>query len=46
MVLTPLQCHGHSEHVRFFQDHFKIKGAEAAEALVNLLKDPLRAKAL
>jgi 6,7-dimethyl-8-ribityllumazine synthase len=46
MVLTPLQFHGHSEHVRFFQDHFKIKGAEAAEALVNLLKDPLRAKAL
>ncbi len=46
MVLTPQQFHGHSEHVRFFQEHFKIKGAEAADALVNVLKDPVRAKAL
>jgi 6,7-dimethyl-8-ribityllumazine synthase len=46
MVLTPQQFHGHSEHVRFFQEHFKIKGAEAAEALVDVLKDPVRAKAL
>ena len=46
MVLTPQQFHGHSEHVRFFQDHFKIKGTEAADALVNVLKDPVRAKAL
>jgi len=46
MVLTPQQFHGHSEHVRFFQEHFKIKGTEAADALVNILKDPMRAKAL
>ena len=46
MVLTPQQFHGHSEHVRFFQDHFKIKGTEAADALVNVLKDPVRTKAL
>ena len=46
MVLTPQQFHGHSEHVRFFQDHFKIKGTEAADALVNVLKDPVRATAL
>ncbi len=45
MVLTPQQFHGHSEHVRFFQEHFKIKGAEAADALVDVLKDPVRAKA-
>lgn len=45
MVLTPQQFHGHSEHVRFFKEHFKIKGAEAADALVNVLKDPLRATA-
>ena len=46
MVLTPQQFHGHSEHIRFFQVHFKIKGVEAADALVNVLKDPLRTKAL
>ena len=46
MVLTPQQFHGHSEHVRFFQEHFKIKGTEAADALINLLKDPVRSKAL
>ena len=46
MVLTPQQFHGHSEHIRFFQEHFKIKGVEAADALVNVLKDPLRTKAL
>ena len=46
MVLTPQQFHGHSEHIRFFQEHFKIKGFEAADALVNVLKDPLRTKAL
>ena len=46
MVLTPQQFHGHSEHVRFFQEHFKIKGTEAADALVNVLKGPVCAKAL
>lgn len=46
MVLTPQQFHGHSEHVRFFREHFKIKGAEAADALVDVLKDPVRARAL
>lgn len=45
MVLTPQQFHGHSEHVRFFLDHFKVKGEEAADALVKVLNDPLRAQA-
>lgn len=45
MVLTPQQFHGHSEHVRFFREHFKIKGTEAAEALIGVLNDPVRVAA-
>ncbi|MDB5656249.1 MAG: ribH 2 [Tardiphaga sp.] len=29
-VLTPQHFHEHAEHSRFFQEHFVVKGAEAA----------------
>lgn len=31
-VLTPRDFHDHEEHRKFFRDHFKVKGAEAASA--------------
>lgn len=31
-VLTPQHFHEHAEHVRFFREHFVVKGAEAATA--------------
>jgi 6,7-dimethyl-8-ribityllumazine synthase len=31
-VLTPQSFHDHDEHRAFFQDHFKLKGAEVARA--------------
>ena len=37
VVLTPHQFHECEEHQRFFLDHFKIKGREAAQACVQLL---------
>ncbi|CAI2933527.1 6,7-dimethyl-8-ribityllumazine synthase [Aminobacter niigataensis] len=37
-VLTPHNYHDSAEHHRFFFDHFKVKGAEAAHACVELLK--------
>jgi 6,7-dimethyl-8-ribityllumazine synthase len=33
VVLTPHHFHEHEAHQRFFHDHFRIKGAEAARAL-------------
>ena len=33
VVLTPHHFHEHDLHQRFFHDHFRIKGAEAARAL-------------
>ena len=32
VVLTPLNFHEHSEHQKYFFEHFKVKGAEAARA--------------
>jgi 6,7-dimethyl-8-ribityllumazine synthase len=32
VVLTPQRFHEHDEHRDFFLDHFRIKGAEAAQA--------------
>jgi 6,7-dimethyl-8-ribityllumazine synthase len=32
VVLTPHNFHDHDTHRRFFRDHFRIKGAEAARA--------------
>ena len=31
-VLTPQHFHEHAEHVRFFREHFVVKGTEAASA--------------
>lgn len=31
-VLTPQHFHEHEEHLRFFRDHFVVKGTEAATA--------------
>ncbi|MEM6812415.1 MAG: 6,7-dimethyl-8-ribityllumazine synthase [Pseudomonadota bacterium] len=39
VVLTPHHFHGSEEHHKFFFDHFKIKGKEAAEACVATLKN-------
>ena len=40
-VLTPQRFHAHAEHQRFFREHFRVKGAEAAEACVKTM-DNLR----
>ena len=31
-VLTPHHFHAHGEHEAFFAQHFRVKGAEAAQA--------------
>ena len=36
-VLTPHAFHDSEEHRRFFLDHFKVKGREAAEACLGVL---------
>jgi 6,7-dimethyl-8-ribityllumazine synthase len=38
MVLTPQHFHEHAEHQRFFQDHFVVKGREAAQACVRVIE--------
>ncbi|MBR2689023.1 MAG: 6,7-dimethyl-8-ribityllumazine synthase [Aquamicrobium sp.] len=37
-VLTPHNFHDGAEHHRFFFEHFKVKGREAAHACVEILK--------
>lgn len=37
VVLTPHHFHEHADHQRFFEEHFRIKGHEAAEACVQTL---------
>lgn len=37
IVLTPHNFHETDEHRRFFLDHFKVKGAEAAKACMGVL---------
>jgi 6,7-dimethyl-8-ribityllumazine synthase len=32
VVLTPQRFHQHDEHLKFFREHFVVKGAEAARA--------------
>jgi len=44
-VLTPHNFHDSEEHRRFFFDHFKVKGAEAARACLALLKTRLAIRA-
>ncbi|MGE4080774.1 MAG: 6,7-dimethyl-8-ribityllumazine synthase, partial [Reyranella sp.] len=34
-VLTPRDFHDHEEHRRFFHEHFRVKGTEAAAACVS-----------
>ena len=36
-VLTPHNYHESTEHHRFFHEHFKVKGKEAADACVRIL---------
>ena len=37
VVLTPHHFHEHAVHQRFFHEHFRLKGAEAAQACVGTL---------
>lgn len=37
-VLTPHRFHDSEEHRRFFLDHFRVKGREAAEAAMAVLR--------
>ena len=42
VVLTPHHFHEHALHRDFFQSHFRVKGAEAAEACVLTLENLAR----
>ncbi len=37
-VLTPHHFHAHGDHIRFFGDHFEVKGAEAARACAETVR--------
>jgi 6,7-dimethyl-8-ribityllumazine synthase len=37
-VLTPQQFHEHAEHLRFFTEHFVVKGTEVAAACLRTLE--------
>ena len=39
LVLTPQNFHEHDPHQKFFHEHFKVKGAEAAVACVKTLEN-------
>jgi len=39
LVLTPQHFHEHGAHQKFFHEHFKVKGAEAAVACVQTLEN-------
>ena len=39
LVLTPQNFHEHEAHQDFFHEHFKVKGAEAAQACVKTLEN-------
>jgi 6,7-dimethyl-8-ribityllumazine synthase len=45
-VLTPQRFHEHHEHVRFFREHFLVKGAEAAAACARTIGNIAAAKKL
>ena len=36
-VLTPRDFHEHDEHRRFFHEHFRVKGVEAASACIRTI---------
>jgi 6,7-dimethyl-8-ribityllumazine synthase len=39
LVLTPQHFHEHDAHQKFFHEHFKVKGAEAAVACAQTLEN-------
>ncbi len=39
MILTPIHFHEHEEHHKFFFDHFRKKGREAASACLKTLEN-------
>ncbi len=43
VVLTPMAFHAHEDHRRFFSEHFTKKGAEAAQACLQLLAPAMAA---
>jgi 6,7-dimethyl-8-ribityllumazine synthase len=45
-VLTPQRFHEHQEHVRFFREHFLVKGAEAASACARTIESVAALKRL
>ena len=45
-VLTPQRFHEHEEHIRFFREHFVVKGAEAARACARTMEAIGAVKAL
>jgi 6,7-dimethyl-8-ribityllumazine synthase len=45
VVLTPHHFHEHETHQRFFQTHFRLKGAEAARACAGTLESLARLSA-
>lgn len=45
-VLTPQRFHEHEEHLTFFHDHFKVKGAEVAVACVETIRNVARVRGL
>ncbi len=46
VVLTPHHFHEHGEHERYFFEHFKVKGAEAARACAQTLDNLSRVAAM
>jgi 6,7-dimethyl-8-ribityllumazine synthase len=38
-VLTPQHFHEHGEHQRFFREHFRVKGTEAATACARTIQN-------
>lgn len=45
-VLTPHHFHEHAEHRKYFQQHFAVKGTEAADACVKTIESLRRVDAL
>jgi 6,7-dimethyl-8-ribityllumazine synthase len=45
-VLTPQRFHEHDEHVRFFREHFVVKGVEAANACLLTIANLKQARQL
>jgi 6,7-dimethyl-8-ribityllumazine synthase len=39
-VLTPHHFHSHAQHQAFFEEHFRLKGREVAQACMSLIDEP------